>query len=155
MSILEMDFLIGDMQVNIKNKIKGLVINDRITWPGCKFGQMTPTECEWDFTDMTLERLINLAWNQFKVEVRSQYFKKLGSLDLIHNATCKDKTLKLVEVLHKDNKRNAKITKTLITSVNLMIEMGLEKKVIISGLMSKFGCEISEAHFIYESAMRN
>jgi len=154
MYIIENKFSIGDKGINIEDKIQGLVINDNITWPGCKFGHMNPTECDWDFSDMLLERFIRLAWNQFKVEIRSKFFKKLGNIDLIQEATGRDKTLKVIEILDYVTKRNTRMIKIIIKSVNLMIEMGMKKEAIISGLIRKFDIEYSEAYSIYESAKR-
>ncbi len=71
-------FSIGNNQVNIHDKINGLVIDENVGWTGCKDGkddEMFLTECDWDFSGMPVEHLIRLAWCNFKVEVRTKFSK--------------------------------------------------------------------------------
>jgi len=155
-------FSIGGKQVRIKDKINGLVIDENVGWTGCKDGkddEMFLTECDWDFSGMPVEDLIRLAWCNFKVEVRTKFFKKLvkeGGMDLFHERTGADSTVKVTEALNYDrgfqNEIEQQVKLGRINAVKALLDVGASKDAIIRSLVKQFKCTRDEAEDDYNIA---
>ncbi len=146
---------IGGNSVRLQDSIENLLIDKEISWPGCpeEVG-MEPTECEWDFSGMPLEKLIRLAWNTFKVQIRSKYFKKLleeGGLENLHEKTRSGLKVRVIDALNYDFNVN-QMERRIIDRVVSMLDVGASKKAVFSALSKRYQCGSDEAEYYYERA---